>query len=124
MHLQGGDESNRTYRQGFSGGEMAALGVVAGQAAAALRRLGVEEADREGVLQKLDAAAADRVDEGQVKITRWWWVFPGRLVGAKAYIVYSGFCVVRQTRPTPKYAFHEEGDINPYKSWGDLELVF
>lgn len=70
-HLQGGDQSNPAYRQGFSGGEMAALGVVAGQAAAALRRLGVEEADRKGALQKLDEAAAGRVDEMQVKGTRW-----------------------------------------------------
>lgn len=45
---------------------MAALGVVAGQAAAALRRLGAEAAEREGMLQKLDAAAADKAGETQV----------------------------------------------------------
>lgn len=51
---------------GFTGGEMAALGVLAGQAAAALRRLGAETAEKEGVLQELDAAAADRASESQV----------------------------------------------------------
>lgn len=46
---------------------MAALGVLAGQAAAALRRLGAEATEREGELQKLDAAAVDRASETQVK---------------------------------------------------------
>ena len=64
-----GDESNRAPDNGFAfaGGEMAALGVLAGQAAAALRRLGAEAAEKEGVMQELDAAAADRASEIQVR---------------------------------------------------------
>ncbi|CAN0057122.1 unnamed protein product, partial [Ectocarpus sp. 8 AP-2014] len=60
-----GDEGHRPPDKGFSGGEMAALAVVAGQAAAALRRVGAAASEREEVLQELDAAAADRVDETQ-----------------------------------------------------------
>ncbi|CAM9480146.1 unnamed protein product, partial [Hapterophycus canaliculatus] len=50
---------------GFSSSEMAALSILAGQAAAALRRLGAEATDREGVLEELDAAAADRIGEAE-----------------------------------------------------------
>ncbi|CBJ48333.1 hypothetical protein Esi_0002_0075 [Ectocarpus siliculosus] len=60
-----GDEGHRPPDKGFSGREMAALAVVAGQAAAALRRVGAAASEREEVLEELDAAAADRVDETQ-----------------------------------------------------------
>ncbi|CAN0552153.1 unnamed protein product, partial [Ectocarpus sp. 12 AP-2014] len=60
-----GDEGHRPPDKGFSGGEMTALAVVAGQAAAALRRVGSAASEREEVLQELDAAAAGRVDETQ-----------------------------------------------------------
>lgn len=66
---QRGGESDRAPDTGFAGGEMAALGVLAGQAAAALRRLGAEAAEKEGVLQELGAAEADRASETQVKET-------------------------------------------------------
>lgn len=118
---QGGGESNRGSLQGFSGGEMAALGVVAGQAAAALRRLGVEEAEREGASQKLDAAAADRVDEMQVKgishsllLCEMTWFFEVRVL-LRGVWWGRGFAVVAlfdQRRRTPsKFEIHEEGAV-------------
>lgn len=79
-----GDEGHRPPDKGFSGGEMAALAVVAGQAAAALRRVGAAASEREEVLQELDAAAADRVDETQVEWIRF------RMVGVYICLLWGG----------------------------------
>lgn len=79
-----GDEGHLPPDKGFSGGEMAALAVVAGQAAAALRRVGAAASEREGVLQELDAAAADRVDETQVEWIR------SRMVGVYLCLLWGG----------------------------------